>query len=111
MASNQIVSGDDIVIEQTLTKDDVTFSIDSSATIKASLVSRDRTTVIVAPVSVLEATTGSDWANSKIIILFAEADTSTLTTFGPMFVEIQVDDGGKLTWHTKVEMLQGTIDQ
>lgn len=111
MISNTIVSGDDITIQQTLTKDDVVFLINSTATIKASLVSADRTTVIVAPVGVLEATAGSDWANSKIIILFAEADTTSLTTFGPMLIEIQVDDGGKLTWHTKVEMLQGTIDQ
>lgn len=111
MSDNEIVSGDDIVIQQTLTKDDAVFVIDSGATIKASLVSRDRTTVIVAPVSVLEAVAGSDWANSKVIIVFTEADTTALTTFGPMWVEIQVDDGGKLTWHTKVDMLQGTIDQ
>lgn len=111
MSNNEIVSGDDIIIEQTLTKDNATFSIDSSATIKASLVSIDRKTIFVAPVSVLEAATGSDWANSKVIVIFAEADTSSLTTFGSMLLEVQVDDGGKLTWLNRVVMLQGTIDQ
>ena len=111
MSDNVLVTGDEITIEQTLTKDDVVFVIDSSATVKASIVSRDRTTVIVAPVSVLEATAGSDWANSKVIIVIPEVDTETLTTFGPMFLEIQVDDSGKLTWHVKIELQQGTIDQ
>lgn len=106
-----LVTGDDIVIEQTLKKNNATFAIDSGATIKASLITRDKETILVAPVTVLEATTGSDWANSKIIILFAEADTATLTNFGPIFLEIQVDDGGKLTWFVKAELSQGTIDQ
>jgi hypothetical protein len=106
-----LVSGDDIVIEQTLTKNNSTFAIDSGATVKASLISRDKQTIIVAPVSVLEATTGSDWANSKIIILFDSTDTDTATDFGPVYLEIQVDDGGKLTWFVKAELVQGTIDQ
>jgi len=107
-----LVTGDDIVIEQTLTKNNATFVIDSSATIKASLTTRDgNATILVAPVAVVEATSGSDWPNSKIIILFAEADTATLTAFGPIFLEIQVDDGGKLTWFVKSELVQGTIDQ
>ena len=110
MSDNVIVSGDKITIEHTLHKDDAVFVIDSGATIKASLVSRDRATVIVSPVAVTEIT-GSDWANSKIIIVFAEVDTSTITTFGPMWLEVQVDDSGKLTWHEKVDMWQGTIDQ
>jgi len=111
VANNIVVSGDEITIEQTLTKDLAVFAIDSGATIKASIVSRDRTTVIVAPVTVLEATAGSDWANSKVIIIFPEVDTATLSTFGPMLLEVQVDDSGKLTWHVKIEMQQGTIDQ
>lgn len=106
-----LVTGDDINIEQTLTKNSATFVIDSSATIQASLVSRDKETILVAPVAVLEAATGSDWANSKVIIVFADTDTSALTEFGPIFLEIQVDDGGKLTWFVKTELIQGTIDQ
>lgn len=104
-----LITGDDIVIEQTLTKNNATFTIDPGATVKASLISRDKETILVAPVTVLEATTGSDWPNSKIIILFAEADTLSLTDFGPIFLEIQVDDGGKLTWFVKTELAQGTI--
>ena len=106
-----LVTGDDINIEQTLTKNNVVFAIDSGATIQASLVTRDKETILVAPVAVLEAATGSDWANSKIIIIFAETDTAALSTFGPIFLEIQVDDGGKLTWFVKAELVQGTIDQ
>ena len=106
-----LVTGDDINIEQTLTKNGVTFPIDSGATIQASLITRDRTTVLVAPVAVLEATPGSSWVNSKIIILFSESDTATITEFGPILLEIQVDDGGKLTWFVKLELSKGTIDQ
>jgi len=111
--SNIIVSGDDINILQTLTKDLATFTIDAGATVKASLVSRGAAnkTVLVAPVTVLEAATGADWANSLLVIVFPSADTASLTTLGVMELEIQVDDGGKLTWHVNVEMLQGTIDQ
>ena len=106
-----LVTGDDINIEQTLTKNNATFVINSSATIKASLITRDRATILVAPVTVLESTTGSDWPNSKIIVLFAESLTAQLTNFGPVLLEIQVDDGGKLTWFVKTELVQGTIDQ
>ena len=106
-----LVTGDDINIEQTLTKNGSTFVIDSGATVQASLITRDRGTVLVAPVAVLEAATGSSWANSKVIIIFPEAATASLTTFGPILLEIQVDDGGKLTWFVKLELSKGTIDQ
>ncbi len=103
------VTGDDPTIEQTLTKNLATFTIDSGATVKASITTKDKV-VLVAPVSVLEATAGSDWANSKIMIQFAEVDTATLLSFGAVILEIQVDDGGKLTWFVKGELAQGTID-
>ena len=106
-----IVTGDDVVIEHTLLKNGATFSIDSAADVKASLTTRDKSTIIVAPVTVLEATSGSDWANSKIIVLFSESDTTSVTNFGPVLLEVQVDDGGKLTWFSKLELVQGTIDQ
>ncbi len=106
-----LVSGDDIAIEATLTKNDVVFAIDSGATVQASLVTLDKAVILVAPVAVLEATAGSDWANSKVVVSFADTLTENLTVFGNMYLEIQVDDGGKLTWFESVTMVQGTIDQ
>lgn len=106
---SQITSGDDIALEYTLKKNDAVFAIDSGATIQASILTRDKATVLVAPKAVLEATTGSDWANSKIIVTFDEADTVSLTTFGAVWLEVEVNDGGKLTWHKKLELVKGTI--
>lgn len=105
-----LVTGDDISIEQTLTKNGVVFSIDSGATIQAAMITRNYAK-LVDPVSVLEATVGSDWGNSHIIIEFPEAATTALTDVGPIFIEIQVNDGGKLTWFSKTEIVKGTIDQ
>ena len=106
-----LVTGDDIAIEITLTKNDVVFAIDSGATIQASLLTLDKRVILVAPVAVLEATVGSDWANSKIIVTFEDTDTEDLEVFGNIYLEVQVDDGGKLTWFSGVELVQGTIDQ
>ena len=106
-----LVTGDDLGLAVTLTKNDAVFAIDSGATVQASLVTRNKATILVAPVAVLELAAGSDWANSKVVVIFADTDTATLTTFGAAWLEIQVDDGGKLTWFGKIELVQGTIDQ
>ena len=106
-----IVTGDDVSLPTTLKKDNATFTIAPSATVKASIVSKDRSTILIPAATVLEATTGSDWANSLIIVQFTSAETNAVTDYTIADLEIQVDDSGKLTWFTSVEIQRGTIDQ
>ena len=104
-----IVSGDDVALPTTLRKDGKTFAINPTATIKASLISEDRETILISPVDVLEATGGSDWSNSLIVVAFPSASTLGLTPTAEATIEVQVDDGGKLTWFTSIEISKGTI--
>jgi len=108
-----LVTGDDSILPTTLYKDDATFLIDSGATVKASVVTKDKKTILLAPVTVSNVETGSDWVNSLVVPRFASADTNNipLTNIGSALLEIQVDDGGKLTWFVTIKILQGTIDQ
>ena len=113
MTTPTLVTGDDSVLPTELLKDNAPFVINSSADIKASVVSKDRKTIILAPVTVLESEPGSDWTNSTVVPRFASVNTGAIPTnqLGSALLEIQVDDGGKLTWFATIKILQGTIDQ
>lgn len=108
-----LTTGDDIILPVQLYKSAVNFVINGTATVKASIVSKDRKKILVAPVTLSKDTTGADWFNSLLIVEFAAADTTSITSnqLGSVLLEIQVDDGGKLTWFAKVKLVQGTIDQ
>jgi len=106
-----IVTGDDVSLPVTLKKDGATFIINGGATVKASLVSENKDTVLIAPVTVLEANPGSDWANSLVVVQFTSIETGALTAYNPSLLEIQVDDSGKLTWFASINVDRGTIDQ
>lgn len=110
----EIVTGDDSNLPVNLYKKDATgtdisFTIAPTATVKASLISADKAQVLIAPVTCLEAAAGADWANSLVIIPFTSADTVGVKVTGDALVEIQVDDGGKLTWFTGITISRGTI--
>ena len=104
-----IVTGDDTSLLVTLKKGGNTFSIDSGATIKASLTSVNKSTILITPVEVLEATSGSDWANSKVVVVFSAANTGAISEYKQAILEIQVDDSGKKTWFGRVNVVKGTI--
>ena len=106
---SELVTGDDVAIPVTLRKDGATFSIDSGATIKASLISYAKDEIFITPQDVAEGTAGSDWANSLVIVEFVSADTLAIPQTGKAKIEIQVDDGGKLTWFTTIDVELGTI--
>ena len=107
-----IVTGDDSILPVTLKKNQNTFLINSGATVKASVISKDKKEILLAPVIVDVNETGSDWGNSLIVVTFDSADTANIPVkeLGGALLEIQVDDGGKLTWFHKIKLLQGTID-
>jgi len=105
-----IVTGDDVALPITLKKDNAVFAIDAGATVKASLISADRTAVLIAPVTCSNVAIGTDWPNSLVVVEFSSAETSAITTAGTALIEIQVDDGGKNTWFVSVDIEIGTIE-
>lgn len=109
-----LTTGDDTIFPVNLYKGvDTNFVIDSGATIKASVVTKDKSIIILTPVAVLESETGSDWFNSLVVVRFDSVNTDAIDTalHKSALLEIQVDDGGKLTWFIKIKIEKGTIDQ
>ena len=106
-----IVTGDDVDIPVTLTKGSAktTFTINPVAAVKAAIVSLNRATKIIDTVTCLEAATGADWANSLVIVSFTSTETAAATAIGEAYLEIQVEDGGKLTWFGKVDIIKGSV--
>lgn len=105
-----IVLGDDSEVPVTLKKNKATFSIDAGAVIKAAVVNTDRDTVIAGPVTVNNNATGSDLANSLIVVEFTEEETGAITVEGDALLEIQVLDGKKKTWWPEVFLVRGLIE-
>lgn len=104
-----IVTGDDIALPVTLKKDGKTFVINPAATVKAAIVSADHASVLAGPVTVSALASGSDWARSLIIVQFSGSATQSITANKPAKLEIEVNDGGKLTWFTDVRLIKGLI--
>lgn len=113
MSVATIVTGDDTIITAQLLKNGSNFRIDSGANIKASLITKDRRNILIPPVTADSNEVDSDWFNSLIIIKFTSAETDAIpkNKIGGALLEIQVNDGGKLTWFQTVKILQGTIEQ
>ena len=104
-----IVTGDDVALPVTLKKDNATFTIAPGATVKASIVSLDRAAILIAAVTVSNAAPGADWANSLVVVEFTSIETLGVIVYDPALLEIQVDDGGKLTWFVNLDITKGTI--
>lgn len=104
-----IVTGDDVSLPTELKKDGKTFSIDAGATIKAALISADRESTHIATVTVDKLAAGTDLANSLVIVEFPSESTGLIAAYQPALVEVQVDDGGKITWFADVDIEKGTI--
>ena len=110
-----LVIGDDWAIPVTLSVGDpaATFAIDSGATIKARLISKNHCDVLTDVVTVLEAATGSDWANSKVVVEITGTLNGVIDIQGAAKLELQVDDPagiGIKTFFGAVNLLRGTID-
>ncbi|MBL4709759.1 MAG: hypothetical protein JKY48_15100 [Flavobacteriales bacterium] len=106
------VIGDDVAFFITLKKQSATFTIDGSDPVKAAIVALDRKTVLMSAVVQVSTTTGADWANSLIGIVFTAVQTGVIasTETGTVFLEIQVEQSGKKTsWFTEISLIQGNI--
>lgn len=105
----EMVTGDDFLEPVTLKKNGLTFTINPSASVKAALVKRDRSGILIAASVCSANAPGADWAQSRIILPFTALQTSDVMEFGRAIIEIQVDDGGKKTWFTTLEVIKGFI--
>lgn len=104
-----IVTGDDAALAVTLKKDGEVFAINTSATVKAALVTTDRETVLIPATVCDSAVDEADWANSLVLVQFTDTQTAAVEEFGHALLEVQVDDGGKLTWFIDAAVIKGSI--
>ena len=104
-----LTTGDDNVIACKLTDAGKTFPISNGASVKAVVTSLDRQTTLSAVVEVNLGAVGTDLANSKVIVEFGENESGAITQYGVALLEIQVDDGGKVTWTKEILIRKGNI--
>jgi len=104
-----IVTGDDVALPVTLKKDGAAFVIDPGAVVKAALVDTDRQTILAGPVTCANNAVGANWAQSLVVVAMSSAVTGAITAYDSALLEIQVDDGGKLTWFVSVSIVKGSI--
>lgn len=97
---NEYFTGDDWAITTTLKKDGSAYNV-SGATISAAVVSLNRKEPIqaIAATAQSSGTTGANWANGVVVSKFPASATALVTTYGTLYLEIQVTLGGeKETW-------------
>jgi len=104
-----ITTGDDAAIPVTCKKDGATFVVSGSAVVKAVLTGMDRQTVISPEVTIDKGATGTDLANSKLIVEFTEVQTALISEIGAAYLELQIADPLKSTWSKEVLVRNGNI--
>jgi hypothetical protein len=113
-----LVTGDPFIKTINLQKVSLTgaaaFTIPPGTEVKAAIITADHTVLLTTPVNVLESETGSDWANSKVVVNIPKTETDTIDVSiienGLALLAIQVNDGGELTFFTGVKLIKGLID-
>jgi len=106
-----IVTGDDVVLLQTLRKDGATFDMSAATAVQSVLLAAATREPLIAPQEQLAAG-GADWSVSLVEHLFSAAVTAAITYTGSAILETQVLlDGRKSTWFsTNLVIVAGTID-
>ncbi len=123
MNKPEIVTGDDVVLLQQLTKYNKdtgvqeVFNIPNSATVTSRIISTDHNESYSDEVVQSDSTSGADWVNSLVAVSFDTTQTSKVINSSAPWksgrvnakIETQVDDNGKLTFFASVIMVKGTI--
>lgn len=109
MSAPVIVTGDDVRFPVTMTVDDAAYDASGATSVKAALVSADRTTKLTGDIVQDAGASGADWANGVIMIEMDATDTADITDYGAAIIEVQVDKSIKQTWYGAVEIVQGQI--
>ena len=108
-----LITGEDVLLTCTLEDYDpatcvaTARGIDSAATVTAVI--RNSSGTLSDTVNVLEATTGSDWENGVIIIVFTDTETAAVTEYGLKLLEVAVDDSGVSKWLFPVTITAGLL--
>jgi hypothetical protein len=103
-----IVTGDDIEIAVTLKVGGLPFVINSTATVKAAILDKDRKNLLVPAVTLSSADLGSNWDTSIVVVKIPGTATVALKT-APVKLDIQVNDNGKKTWTADINLIKGLI--
>lgn len=105
-----LVTGDDLLIAQTLKKNGATFDMTAATEVKSRLLVEKTKAPLTD--AVVQTNTGSaNWSASLVHHLFPSALTADLTYEGPVILETQVVLASKkTTWFaTGLTMVRGTI--
>jgi len=110
MAIPTIITGDDVNIAVTLTKNNASFTITGGGIVKARLVAANHCTSYSSEVTQSRITAGADWANALVIVVFPASSFNPSVPQGPALLEVQVEDSStKLTWFVPVSVVTGNI--
>lgn len=110
MTIPMLTTGDDFTLPLILKKNALAFAISGGAVVKARLVTVDRLTVLCDAVTQASSTPGADWPNSLVVIALPAMATAGMQHQGLALLEIQVNDGAKITWFVTVKIVRGSID-
>lgn len=109
MSTPVIVTGDDVTLKSTLLRDGEVFEISDTAEVKAMLIADDGKKLLTSVIDQDKDTPGADWSNSLIMVVIPSTETEAIINYGTATLEIQVNDGGKNTWHDTVNIVKGHI--
>jgi len=90
-----------------ITADKAAFNIPSSTVVKATLISLDGDRVLIPSVTCSDASSGADWATSKVMVEFNEAETAAVAEMGGANIELQVDGTADTPWTLPVLVQKG----
>ena len=115
MSNIELITGDPLVKIITLSKitaaGEATFNIPTTgAPVTVAVVSSDHARRLTDNAVLSSSTPGSDWSASKIVVEIPKEQTEAIDEFGFALLEIQVDDGGEITWFHGVTIINGIID-
>jgi hypothetical protein len=110
MSANLIVvTGDQVALPIQLTINGAKAEISASAVAHAALVSIGHHELYTASILQSKDATGAAWSTGLFVVEFDPEDTAAVTFQGRALIEIQVDDGGPLTWFVPVQIVTGKI--
>ena len=113
--SSEFITGDSRTKLVQLEINDATFVIDPADTVKAQIVSKDKSKVLsLEPVTCLSTGTGAVWATSLVAVKFPRASTASIKTTGDAFLEIQVTmdpfgDAEDITFYVPITLTKGNL--
>jgi len=113
-----VITGDDVIIPNTIIKDGSALSIPPSAVVTCRLVSLDQSKSYCAPVIQVSTESEADWSNGLVAVRFPSATTLEIlddktinwkkgTVFAKL--ETKIENNGRQTWYETLGISRGSI--